>query len=72
MGLDGFRFYFERMRNHLVGMVCDTMRCSKSTDKTPKEWNRTEVVPEYESGNKEEPLKYRPVSLITTVCKMWK
>ncbi len=57
-------------KNELVGPIYDIIKCSVATGKVPREWKRAEVVPIHKSGNKEEPLNYRPVSLTSVVCKM--
>ena len=31
---------------------------------------RADIMPIYKNGNKEEPFNYRPVSLISIVCKI--
>lgn len=36
----------------------------------PREWKRANIIPIYESGNRHEPLNYRPVSLTSVICKM--
>ncbi len=38
--------------------------------KAPQQWKIADVIPIYKSGNKEEPLNYRPVSLTSIVCKL--
>ena len=38
--------------------------------KVPNEWKRAEIIPIYKSGNKDEPLNYRPVSLTSIICKV--
>ena len=44
--------------------------CSLKTGKVFKEWKRADIMPIYESGNKEEPLDYRSVSLSSIVYKI--
>ena len=41
--------------------------CSLRTGKIHKECKRTDKMPIYKNGNKEEPFNHRPVSLISTV-----
>ncbi len=38
--------------------------------KVPQQWKRSDVILIYKSGNKEEPLNHRPVSLTSIVCKL--
>ncbi len=71
IGPDGVSgLILKECRNQLVGPIYDIIKCSVSTGKVPREWKRAEVVPIYKSGNKEEPLNYRPVSLTSVVRKM--
>ena len=42
--------------------------CSLKTGKVPKEWKRVEIMHIFANENKEEPLNYRPISLIWIVC----
>ena len=39
-------------------------------EKVPNDWKRAELITIYKSGNKEEPLNYRPVSLTSIICKV--
>lgn len=57
-------------REVTVRQIYDIIKCSIETGEVPAEWKRAEVIPIYKSGNKEEPLNYRPVSLTSIVCKI--
>ena len=48
----------------------DIINSSLREGKVPKEWKRANIVPIYKSGNKVEPLNYRPVSLTSIVGKL--
>ena len=38
--------------------------------KIPSQWKQADIVPIYKKGNREDPLNYRPVSLLSIVCKI--
>ena len=54
----------------LLEPLYNIINCSINTGKVPREWKRADIVPIYKSGNKQEPLNYRPVSLTSVVCKI--
>ena len=54
----------------LLEPLHNIINCSINTGKVPKEWKRADIVPIYKSGDKQEPLNYRPVSLTSVVCKI--
>lgn len=55
-GRDGVSGYvLEKCRNQPPESLFDILNCPIPTVKVPQEWRRVEVVPVYESGNKEAP-----------------
>ena len=54
----------------LLEPLYNIINCSVNSGKVPKEWKRADIVPIYKSGDKQEPLNYRPVSLTSVVCKI--
>ena len=56
--------------NQLVGKLYSLISRSLLQGKIPKDWKRANIVPIYKGGNKENPLNYRPVSLISVVGKL--
>lgn len=56
--------------NQLVDKIYCLISLSLLQGKTPKDWKRANIVPVYEGGNKEDPLNYRPASLLSVVGKL--
>lgn len=56
--------------DELVKPLYEIMKYSLEVGKLPLDWKRANVVPIFKSGNREQPLNYRPVSLTSIVCKM--
>ena len=56
--------------NQLVDRIHSMIRLSLLQGKIPKDWKRANIVPIYKGGNKEDPLNYRPVSLLSVVGKL--
>ena len=50
--------------------IHDIIECSIKTGKVPQEWKRADVMTIYKNENKEEPFNYRPVPLISLICKI--
>ena len=57
-------------KEELIKPLYDIINCSVNTGRVPMEWKRANIVPIYKSGNKEDPMNYRPVSLTSIVCKL--
>ena len=64
------RYIFKECRQEMTEPIHDIIECSIKTGKVPKEWKKDDMIPLYKNGNKEEPLDYRPVSLISMVYKI--
>ena len=71
MGPDGISGrLLKECKDELIDVILDIVSTSLETGKVPKEWKRAEVIPIYKSGNRTEPLNYRPVSLTSILCKI--
>ena len=69
---DGVSGYVSKeCREQLIKPICDIIENSvKQVPKVPNEWKRAEIISIYKSGNKEEPLNYRPMSLTSIIFKV--
>ena len=56
--------------NQLVDKIHCLISLSLLQSKMPKDWKRANIVPIFKGGNKENPLNYRPVSLLSVVGKL--
>ena len=56
--------------NQLADKIHCLIRLSLLQGKIPKDWKRANIVPIFKGGNKEDPLNYRPVSLLSVVGKL--
>lgn len=56
--------------NQLVDKIHCLIRLSLMQGKIPKDWKRANIVPIFKGGNRENPLNYRPVSLLSVVGKL--
>ena len=63
-------YILKECRQEMAEPIHDIIECSIKTEKVLKEWKRADIIPIYKNGNKKEPLYYRPVSLISIVCKI--
>jgi len=57
-------------REYLTKPLHHIISSSINSGEVPLEWKRANIVPLFKSGNKEDPLNYRPVSLTSIVCKI--
>ena len=70
-GPDGVSgWILKECRVQLVDKIHKLISLSLSKGKLPKDWKRANIVPIYKGGSKDNPLNYRPVSLISLVGKM--
>ena len=70
MGPDGVSNWILReCSSQLAGVMQNIINAILSRE-VPKDWKRADMTPIYKSGNKEEPLNYRPVSLTSTIAKI--
>ena len=67
-GVSGY--ILKQCRQEMAEPIHDIIECSLKTRKVPKEWKRVAIMLIYKNENKEGPLNYRPVSLISIVCKL--
>ena len=63
-------YILKECRQEMVELIQDIIACSIKTGKVLKEWKRVDIMPICKTGNKEEPLHYRPVSLTSIVCRI--
>ena len=71
MGPDGISGrVLKECKQQIIEPIFDIVKSSIETGKVPQEWKRADIVPIYKSGNKMEPLNYRPVSLTSILCKV--
>lgn len=71
VGPDGVSGWILReCREQLAEKVCEVIDASLREGVVPQDWKRANIVPIYKSGNKRDPLNYRPVSLTSVVAKM--
>ena len=56
--------------NQLAGNVHIIIDSSLKESRVPLDWKKVNIVPIHKGGDKEEPLNYRPMSLISVVAKI--
>ena len=56
--------------NQLAGKLHSIIESLLKESGVPLDWKRANIVPIHKEGDKEEPLNYRPVSLISVVAKI--
>ena len=56
--------------DQLVLPIHSIIKSSLETGQVPKDWKRSNIVPIFKGGDREDPLNYRPVSLTSVVCKI--
>lgn len=56
----------------VIGQVCYIVHHSLDNGDVPEVGKRANIVPVYKKGYKEDPLNYKPVSLTSVLCKLWK
>ena len=70
-GPDGVSNWILReCRDQLGDKIHSLVSLSLTQGKVPKDWKRANIVPIYKSGNRKNPLNYRPVSLLSVVGKL--
>ena len=70
-GPDGVsNWVLKECRYQLVEKIHSLIKDSLLQGRVPRDWKRANIVPIYKSGNKENPLNYRPVSLTSVVGKL--
>ena len=70
-GPDGVTGWILReCREQLVDKIHKLISLSLTKGELPRDWKRANIVPIYKGGSKENPLNYRPVSLLSVVGKM--
>ena len=71
MGLDGL---YVRVLKKMVGVIAKLLYtiCQHSclSEEVPEDWRLASVTPIYKKGRKEDPGKYRPVSLTSVQGKI--
>ena len=71
MGPDGVaNWVLKECSSQLMEVIQNIVNSTLQKGKIPKDWKRADITPIYKSGNKEEPLNYRPVSLTSVVAKI--
>ena len=71
IGPDGISGYIlKECRQEMAELTHDIIKCSLKIGKVRKEWKRADIMSIHKNGNKEEPFKYKPVSLTSLVCKI--
>ena len=63
-------YILKDFKQETAELIYDIIEWCLKTGKVPKEWKRADIMPIYKNGNKNEPFNYRPVSLISMVCKI--
>ena len=58
-------------RFELVNPLYVLFRACCEQSKIPSEWKKANVIPIYKKGKKSDPSNYRPISLTSTVCKLY-
>ena len=58
------RYILKECRQEMAELIHDVIECSLRTGKVAKEWKKADIMPIFKNGNKEEPLNYRPMSLM--------
>ena len=64
------RVLFES-RFQLVNPLYVLFRAYCKQCKIPSKWKKANVIPIYKKGKKSDPSNYRPISLTSTVCKLY-
>ena len=54
----------------LIEPIFEIINYSIQTGTVPQEWKRADIIPIFKSGNRQESLNYRPISLTSIVCKL--
>ena len=60
-----------KCRFELVNPLYVLFRACCEQSKIPSEWKKANVIPIYKKGKKSDPSNYRPISLTSTVCKLY-
>ena len=58
-------------RFELVNPLYVLFRACCEQSKIPSEWKKANVIAIYKKGKKSDPSNYRPISLTSTVCKLY-
>ncbi len=70
-GPDGVsNWILKECREQLADKIHSLVVTSLSQGRVPKYWKRANITKIYKGGNKENPLNYRPMSLISAVGKV--
>ena len=70
-GPDGVsNWILKECRDQLVRRIHCLVSLSLSKGEVPRDWKRANIVPIFKGGSKDNPLNYRPVSLISVVGKI--
>ncbi len=57
-------------KQQLADKLSNLINVSLAQGKMSMDWERTNIVPIFKGGSKEDPLNYRPVSLTSVVAKL--
>ena len=70
-GPDGIsNWILKECSNQLVDKIQSLIQLSLLKGELPKDWKRANIVPIFKGGSRENPLNYRPVSLLSVVGKL--
>lgn len=62
--------FLKRTKNYISIFLCKIFQQSVNLGVLPDDWKIGKVIPLHKSGSKHNPSNYRPISLISTPCKI--